>query len=63
MSSVLIFEAATQGISMDCLVLVTKAACIGGSPGTVTIRDTVLGRLSPLEHCTDRRPKYTPPFP
>lgn len=52
----------TQGVSPDLLTLVTRAACISGYQYhiTVTMRDTVFGRLLPLGHCTDSRLRHNP---
>ena len=61
-SGALVFVAASQGTPLDCLVLKTRRPCITGSHGTVTIRETILGRLSPPGYCTDIRLKYTPAF-
>lgn len=47
----------TQGIPLDCQEL--------GIPkprGKVTIGNMVLGRLPPLEHCTDNRLKHNSVF-
>ena len=55
-SGTLVFVAAAQGISLDCLV----ARDVPGSPRTVTIRDTVLGRLPLPGHCTDSGLKHSP---
>ena len=45
--------------SLDCLALVARGLCLSGSPETETIGETILGRLPPPGHCTDRL-KYTP---
>lgn len=43
----LVFAAATQGMPLDHLALEARRACVPGSHGTVTIGETVLGRLPP----------------
>ena len=58
----LVFAAATQGTLFDCLALESREACVPGSHATVTIGETVLGRLPLPEHCTDSRLKHTPRF-
>ena len=52
-----VLAAATQGKTCDHLV---RGACILGSHRTVTIIETVLGRLPFPRHRTDSRLKYTP---
>ena len=56
-SSPLVFAAAALGMPLDCLALVARWACVPGSHKTVTIREIVVGRLTPPKHCTDRRLK------
>ena len=46
----LVFVAVIQGIPLNCLALEARGSSIPRSHGTVTIRDTVLGKLSPLGH-------------
>ena len=41
--------AAAQGMSLDRLALKARAACLPVSHGTVTLRETVLGRSPPKE--------------
>ena len=56
------FIAATQGMPLDHLALWARGACDPEFHGTVTIRETVLGRLPLLGHCTDSRLRHTPVF-
>ena len=49
MSGALVFTAAAEGIPLDCLALMAKGACVPQSYKTVTIGETVLGRL-PTPH-------------
>lgn len=53
----MVLAAAIQGKTCDHLV---RGACIPGSHRTVTIIETVLGRLPFPRHCTNSRLKYTP---
>ena len=53
--------AATQKTPFNQLELDTRGACIPGSHGMVTIRESVVGRLPLPRHCTESRLK-TPPF-
>ena len=62
MSGVPVSAAAIQGIPLNLLALVASGACIPESHGTVTMRETVLGRLPPTRHCTDSRLKHTSSF-
>lgn len=55
-----VFATATQGSPLDHLALEARGACIPGSHGNVTIRDSILGRLPPSGHCTGSRLKHTP---
>ena len=58
MSGDLVLMAITQGPLTDHLSLEVKGAHVSGSYGTITNRDSVLGR-SPLSgHCTDRRIRH-----
>ena len=63
MSGAAVYEAAAQGMSLDCLALVVRRACVLGSLGTVAIKERVLGRLPahPLpDHYMNSRQKHTP---
>lgn len=53
--------AATQARPLDHLALVANAVCIPGSHQTATIRETVLGRLTPPEQCMDNKIDALPP--
>lgn len=55
MSGAMVFAAATQGTSFDCLALMTMGACVPGSHRTVIIKKTVLGRPPFPGYCTDRK--------
>lgn len=59
-SGSLVLADAIQGILLDCLALMARGTCISESPGTVTIKETVFGRLPSPGHCTDSRPKHIP---
>ena len=59
-SAALVFVALVEGMLFDHLPLVSSVACISGSYGTLTIRDTVLGRLQSQWHSTNSRLKHTP---
>ena len=63
MLGALVFAATIRRITLNLLALVGRRACILGSCGTVTIRETVLGRLPPSGHYTDRRLEHTPGLP
>lgn len=58
MSGAPVFVAATQGLPLDCLTLVVRGNCFPGFYGTVTIRETVLGKLPSLGHYTDSIPNF-----
>lgn len=58
-SGALDFMVAIQGILLGCPSLVDRGICIPESHSTVTIRETILVRLSPPGHCTDSRLEYT----
>ena len=58
----LVFAAAIQGKPLDHLALEASGACTPRSHRTVTIRKTVLRRLSSPGHCTDSRLKHTTVF-
>lgn len=58
----LVSAAAAQDILDDCLVPVAKGPCVSGSHRTVTISETVLGRLIPTGHFTDSRLNTPPAF-
>ena len=45
---------------LDHLALVARVACVPESHGTATIRETVLGRLTSSEKCTDSKLRHTP---
>lgn len=48
MSGVLVFVAAsTQGIPLDLVALESRGVCVSRSHGTITNKETVLGRLPP----------------
>ena len=51
--------AATQGKPLDHMALEAGGLEFLGATG-LTIRETVLGRLSLLGHCVDHRLKHTP---
>ena len=48
---------------LDHLVFVAKREGIPELYKNVTIRNTVLGRLPPLGHCSDKRLKHNPNNP
>lgn len=50
LSGTLVFVAIAQGMTLDHLALVARAACILGTYRTQAIREMVLGRLSLLGH-------------
>lgn len=47
--------AVAQGMLLDLPALVARAACVPGSHRTATVRETVLGRLTPPEKCMDNK--------
>lgn len=55
MSGVLGFIATAQDIPLAHLALMTREACLPGSPRSVTTRETILRRLPPLEHFVESR--------
>lgn len=54
------FVATTKGTTLNFLALEAREACIPGSHGTGTIRETVPGRLPLPGCCTDSKLKHTP---
>ena len=55
-----VFMFATQRTPLDHLALAVRGACVPGSHGTVTIGETVLGRLPLSGHHTDSWLKHIP---
>lgn len=55
-----VFAATAHWVPLDHLALKAKGACVPGSHRTITIRDSVLGKLPSSESCTDGRLKHTP---
>lgn len=53
----------TEGTPLDLLALVANGAGIPELHGTVTIRNRVLARLPPSEHCMHSRMKHSPSLP
>ena len=53
------FVDAVQGMPLNCLALEARNACVPGSHGIVTIRETVLSRLPLQWHCTESGLKHT----
>lgn len=60
MSGTLLFVAAVQGIPLDHLALEARGACVPDSHGTVSIKETIHGRLPPPGHFKDSRLKHNP---
>lgn len=52
--------AAAQEMPLGHLALVAREACVSRSNGTVTIQETILGRLPPRRDCTENRLKHIP---
>lgn len=55
MYGVLVFAAATQGLTLEYLALVARESYVSVPHKSVTIRKIVLGRLLPPRHCTGRQ--------
>lgn len=53
------FCSCSPGDTLDLLALEARGACISGSHRTITISETVFGRLLPPGPCTESRLKNT----